>query len=247
MKSILLIVLLVTSATAATNEQAQIKGAASVQDNKATPTQAAPALPINSQGQAGITSDGADYAKYSAIIVSLLALGYTIWKDRKMEKRMKKVEQEQEREKSEAAIRRSRASAPFFSPSKELFAHIYERNDEGEIEIWESSSGNVLSMNHNEFPNDAEEKTPVIMVLDSGGKGARQIHISGDIQGAQIKQEPQFDGAHGLVFLKYPYTPSQHGKKQKVIFTFETEDGLTLIHTYETRHGCFEFRRIDPK
>lgn len=79
-----------------------------------------------------MATDAADYSKYAAIIVSLLALGYTIWKDRKMDKRMKKVEQEQEREKAEAAIRRSKASAPYFSPSKKLFGQVYETSeDEG--------------------------------------------------------------------------------------------------------------------
>jgi hypothetical protein len=72
-----------------------------------------------------------DYSKYVAIIVSLLALGYTIWKDRKMNKRIRKVEKEQEREKAEAEIRRSKASAPYFSPSKKMVGQLYEITDEG--------------------------------------------------------------------------------------------------------------------
>ena len=35
--------------------------------------------------------------------------------------------------------------------------------------------------------------------------------------------------------------------KQKVIFSFETDDGLQLTHSYETRHGYFEFYRVEPK
>src|SRR5947207_3275901 len=47
-----------------------------------------------------------DWSKYVAVIVSILALGYTIWKDIKTNKRMEKIEKEQEREKQEAANRR---------------------------------------------------------------------------------------------------------------------------------------------
>jgi len=194
-----------------------------------------------------MATDTADYSKFAAIIVSLLALGYTIWKDRKMDKRMKKVEQEQEREKAEAAIRRSKASAPFFSPSKQLFGQVYETSEDGGISAWHAMNGNVLSIQRKEIPKDAPEKTPVIIVLDTGGKGARRIKILGDIPDVLLKQDPDLDSAHGLVFLKYPYSPSQHGKIQKVILSFETEDGLELTHTYETRHGFFEFYRVDPK
>jgi hypothetical protein len=194
-----------------------------------------------------MATDTADYSKYAAIIVSLLALGYTIWKDRKMNKRMKKVEQEQEREKQEAAIRRSKASAPYFSPSKKLFGQLYETNDVGGIEFWSSMSGNVLSNQRREIGEEAPEKTPVIIVLDTGGRGARRIKLSGDIPNIELKQEPEIDSAAGLVFLKYPYSPAERGKKQKVIFSFETEDGLELTHIYETRHGYFEFYRVDPK
>ena len=194
-----------------------------------------------------MATDTTDYSKYAAIIVSLLALSYTIWKDRKMNKRMKKVEEEQEREKAEATIRRSKASAPYFSPSKKLFGQIYETSEEGGISAWHAMNGNVLSIQRKEIPKDAPEKTPVLIVLDTGGKGARRINITGDIPDVLIKQEPDIESAHGLVYLKYPYSPSQHGQKQKVMLSFETEDGLELTHTYETRHGHFEFYRVDPK
>ena len=195
-----------------------------------------------------MATDATDYSKYIAIIVSLLALGYTIWKDRKMNQRMKKVEQEQEREKTEAAIRRSKASAPYFSPSKKMVGQLYDTTDEGGLTVWMTRQyGNVLSIERKEMGKDALEKTPVIIVLDTGGKGARRINISGDIPGLELKQEPDVRDAHGLVFLKYPYTPANHGKTQKVVLSFETEDGLELTHTYETRHGHFEFYRVDPK
>jgi hypothetical protein len=195
-----------------------------------------------------MATDTTDYSKYAAIIFSLLALGYTIWKDRKMNKRMKKVEEEQEREKAEAAIRRSKASAPYFSPSKKMVGQLYDTTDEGGLTVWMTRQyGNVLSIERKEIGKDAPEKTPVIIVLDAGGKGARRIKVSGDIQDLELKQEPDVSDANGLVFLKYPFTPTNHGKTQKVVLSFETEDGLELTHTYETRHGYFEFYRVDPK
>jgi len=159
---------------------------------------------------------------------------------------MKKVEQEQERERSEAVIRRSRASAPYFSPSKQMVGHVFESSDDGGLSAWNMRQGNVLSIMHSEFGKDAPDKTPVIVLLDTNGKGARRIRISGDIPGVELKEEPDVNDAHGLVFLKYPYTPSQHGKTQRVILSFETEDGFELTHTYETRHGHFVFNRVDP-
>jgi hypothetical protein len=195
-----------------------------------------------------MATDTTDYSKYSAIIVSLLALGYTLWKDRKMNKRMKKVEEEQVREKAEAATRRSKASAPYFSPSKKMVGQLYDTTEEGGLTIWMTRQyGNVLSIERKEIGKDAPEMTPVIIVLDTGGKGARRIKVSGDIQDLEFKQEPDVPDANGLVFLKYPFTPTNHGKTQKVVLSFETEDGLELTHTYETRHGHFEFYRIDPK
>jgi hypothetical protein len=194
-----------------------------------------------------VANDTTDSSKYVAIFVSLLALGYTAWKDRKMGKRMKAVEQVQELEKQEAAIRHSKASAPYFSPSKQIFGHVYETKDDGGLVAWSSMNENVLSIHRKIIANTVPENTPVIIVLDTGGKGARRIRISGDMPNIELKQEPNIDSAHGLIFLKYPYSPTQQGQKQKVIFSFETEDGLDLTHTYETRHGHFEFYRIDPK
>lgn len=188
-----------------------------------------------------------DWSKYVAVIISILALGYTIWKDYKTNKRMEKIEKEQEREKQEAANRRAKASAPYFTPSGKMFGILYDADENGDLGAWNSMNANVLSPSQKEMPNDAPEKTPVIVPLNNSGKGARRIRLSGDIPEVELKQEPDMRDAHGIIFLKYPYSPSEHGKTQKVVLTFETEDGLELTHTYETRHGFFEFHRIDPK
>lgn len=193
-----------------------------------------------------IAKDNPDYTKYAAIIISIVTLVYTFLKDRKTEVRLHKVEEQQEREKAQAALRRSRASAPFFSPSRKLFGQVYDTNEEGII-AWHSMAENLLSTQRNQVSKELADKYPIIMVLDTGGKGARRIEISGDIPEFELRQEPDLNGAHELVFAKYPYAPANHGKIQKVILTFETEDGLELTHTYQTKHGFFEFFRIDPK
>ena len=202
-------------------------------------------VPTATNAPVASTPERPDYTKYAALLVSFLALGYTIWKDYRTDQRMKRIEEEQEREKKETAVRRSKASAPYFSPSKKLVQMVYETTDDGGICVWHG--GNVLSIDQREIPADAPEATPVIVLLDTGGKGARHIRIAGDIPGLELKQEPDINDAHGLLYLKYPFAPSQRGETQKVILSFETEDGLDLTHTYETRHGCFEFYRVDPK
>jgi hypothetical protein len=106
--------------------------------------------------------------------------------------------------------------------------------------------GNVLSSYQNEILKTAPEKTLVILPLDNNGKVARKIRLSGDISDIEIKQEPDMSGSNGLIFVKYPYSPQQHGKLQKVIISFESMDGHDLTHVYQTRHGFFEFTRIDP-
>jgi hypothetical protein len=188
-----------------------------------------------------------DYSKYAAVLISLVALGYTVWKDHRTNRRMKKIEAEQERERQEAALRRSKASAPYFTPSKELFNMLFESRDDGGLGAWTFDKANVLTAQRKEIPKDAPEGTPVIIILNMSGKGARRIRISGDIPDFELKQEPETHGAKGRVFSKYPYKPSQHGMAQKVIVSFETEDGFDLTHTYTTRHGCFEFYRVDPR
>jgi hypothetical protein len=191
-------------------------------------------------------SNNIDWPKYAAIIISGLALLYTYCKDRKMNKRMAKVEEEQKLEKQEAALRRSRASAPYFTPSTALYNNLFELGDDGQFHSWGAGSKNLLTVRRKEIAKDASKDTPVIFVIDNLGKDAKRIKISGDIPGFEMKREPRISAAGDYLFVKYPYDPAQQGKTQKVIFSFETEDGDNISHIYETRHGFHEFKRIDP-
>ena len=161
-----------------------------------------------------------------------------------MDTRVKRIEDEQKKEKEAAALRLSKASGPYLVPTKKLFSHVYEQ--EGS-QFYILSGTNVLSPHQKEIVEATAEKMLIILPLDNNGKDARRIRLSGEIADIQLKQEPEMDGANGLIFIKYPYSPQQHGKVQKVIISFESMDGHDLIHTYQTRHGFFEFSRIDPK
>jgi hypothetical protein len=182
-----------------------------------------------------------------ALFVSVAGLCYTVWRDRVMDRRVKQVEGEQQRAQAAAALRLSKASAPYFSPSKALIGHVYDFGENGQPIVWHGTNQNILSTQNREIKRDAPEGTMVIVVLDNHGKGARKIRLSGDIPSAEIRQEPDLSSASGLIFLRYAYSPSQHGKVQRITVSFESEDGYDLTHVYETRHGFFEFHRVDPK
>lgn len=182
-----------------------------------------------------------------ALLVSIAGFCYTVWRDRAMAARMKRVEAEQQKQQAEVALRHSKASAPYFSPSKAPIGQVYDIGEKGQPVFWAGINQNILSTQHREIKQDIPEGTPVIVVLDNHGKVARRITLSGEIPDAHLRQEPPVSGAHGLIFLKYPYSPSQHGEIQRISISFESEDGYDLTHVYETRHGFFEFHRVEPK
>ncbi|MBI3987234.1 MAG: hypothetical protein HY343_09955 [Lentisphaerae bacterium] len=182
-----------------------------------------------------------------ALIVSVVVFGYTAWRDRVMDRRMKQVEAEQQRAQSEATQRRSKTSAPYFLPSQAFVSNVYDRGENGQPIVWLSMNQNILSAQNQEIKKEAPKGTAVILVLDNHGKGARKIKLSGDIPDAEIRQEPPLGSANDLIFLRYPYSPSQHGQVQRISLSFESEDGYDLTHVYETRHGIFEFHRVEPK
>lgn len=184
-----------------------------------------------------------DYVKYSPLGISLLTLFYTIIKDYRTNKRLKRVEQEQAREKQEEKLRRSRASAPFFCPSKIPISAVYESDGDGYF-AWIVLKNNVLCSLRNEIDKSQQDTGKIILPLDTIGKMAKSVAVSGDIPDLEIKQETP--GSNDLIFLKYTYCPANHGKSQKVNLDFETEDGYKLTHIYQTRHGFCEFKRIDP-
>ena len=180
-----------------------------------------------------------------AILLSILTFGYSFWKDFRLERRLKTIEEEQSKEKAAENIRRSKASSPYFSPSKDLFSYVTEQS-EGGMGMWRVLGGNVLYHDRKEVSKEMKSDDVVIFVIDNLGKSARKIRLTGDIAGIVLKQEPDMSDSHRRLFFKYPYVPATHGKEQKIIISFESEDGYDLTHTYLTRHGFFELSRIDP-
>ena len=182
---------------------------------------------------------------FIAILLSILTFGYTFWKDFRLEKRLKTIEEEQAKEKTAERIRRSKASSPYFVPSKDLFSYVTEQG-EGSMGMWRVLGGNVLYHDRKEVSDALKDNDPVIFVIDNLGKAARKIRLSGDITGITLKQEPDMSDSRRRLFLKYPFVPVNRGKEQKIVFSFESEDGYDLTHIYQTRHGFFELTRIDP-
>ena len=183
---------------------------------------------------------------FIAILLSILTLGYAISKDIRLDRRVKKIEEDQAKEKEAERLRRSKASGPYFIPSKDLFAHIYEQNDGGGVGLWSVMGGNILYHDRQQVSDNLTAENVVILVVFNAGKNARRIRLTGDIPGIVVKQEPDISGTGHRIYFKYPFVPADLGKTQKIIISFETDDGYDLTHTYETRHGFFELRRIDP-
>ncbi len=182
---------------------------------------------------------------FVAILLSILTFGYTFWKDIRLERRLKQVEDSQEKERKAEAIRRSKASAPYFVLSPDLFGRTVEQGEKGEAWMWRTDGGNILYQQRHEVSEKLEANDPVVLVIENIGKDARKIHLSGDITGIALKVEPPMDPTRRL-FFKYPFVPANRGKVEKIIISFETEDGYDMTHTYQTRHGFFELARIDP-
>lgn len=88
--------------------------------------------------------------------------------------------------------------------------------------------------------------TPVLLVIENAGKGARKISVTLDGTPIALKQEADFQGAHGLSYFEYLYEPEKHGREQHIVLKFEAESGHQDQHTYKTRHGMRTLQRIDP-
>ncbi len=50
----------------------------------------------------------------------------------------------------------------------------------------------------------------------------------------------------GTRFIHYYYDPAKRNRTQKLIFTFELENGVVDKHSYEIVHGFRQLKRIDP-
>lgn len=171
--------------------------------------------------------------------VTAMAFFYSIYRNHILDKRTGKIE----RQLAEELLR---GKAPYLTPSKVRFTQIYEESAEG-LGTWYVGNGNVLSFMRAQVSVDTPAGTAVILPLDNKGEAARRLRLDSDLKGLQICQEADFDGAHGLNFLKYNYEPDKRGKLVNITMKFETSEGRLAEHVYQTTHGEFDFRRIKPE
>ncbi len=144
------------------------------------------------------------------------------------------------------AIRR-RGNAPYLTPSNALFNIAREPvRENGQGAGWSPINSNVLCWMRQEVPPDLPEDTPVVLIVGNSGQPARRVDVKLDNREVFFRQEPDVDGAQGLLLLKYPYQPKMRGQMQILEIAFETPDGMQDVHRYETRHGIRHLRRIDP-
>lgn len=186
--------------------------------------------------------NSSDIIALAALVFSLATFGYTVWRDRKMDARVKQVESEQDREKEDAKRRQSVASSPFFYPSDDL-ENSYTTTSPHGMNSWHLMDQRLLSAYKQEIGDKVPNGERIGIVLGVSGGNARRLAIGGEIEDVHLERSSE---RLGRVILSYPYSRDQHGNLQKIAFSFETEDGYHFDHTYETRHGHFEFRRIDP-
>lgn len=199
-----------------------------------------------------------------ALLLTILNFGYTLLKDRRLdekskleeaqrienekrlEERMKQMEEAQEKEKRAELIRRSKASGPYFALSSDLFSYITDQTPDGQAFMYRAGGGNILYLQRHEVAESLDTTDTVYLIVENRAKSARKIRLSGDINGISLGREPEMSGSHQNLFFKYPFAPGDRGKVQKIIISFESEDGYDLTHVYQTRHGFFELMRIDP-
>jgi hypothetical protein len=171
---------------------------------------------------------------------------YTFLRDRKTEARLKLLEKEQERERAEAALRRSKAAGPCYELAKKTPSAIYFAQLDGHVGFLPTRERIVLSAANRVADQTIPKNERIVLLLANIGSTPRMPRVAGEIAGAEIEDECDEPEAHGLSLFAYPYDPESHGKVQKVEVSFETHGGERFTHIYETRHGFFEFRRIDP-
>jgi hypothetical protein len=184
-----------------------------------------------------------DFIALIALVVSGATFFYTAKRDRKMDERVKLVEEAQERERAEAVRRRSIASSPYFHPASELANSFTTTGGSGGMSSWHIMDQRLLSSVKPEITNHKADGARIGLVLANSGKRARRISVSGDLQDVEMEQVRE---TYDLLVLSYRYFKASHGQMQNIKFSFETEDGYRFEHTYETKHGHFCFRRIDP-
>lgn len=165
-----------------------------------------------------------------SVLVTCIAITVTLrqWKE-------KKVAQE------ELKVIKRRGNAPFFRTSEALNLQVYENLGAGQIVMHQYCLGG----HYREFPKGAKSGE-VILLVDNHGESARSISVKLDGEEIVFSTEPDFQGAHGHSFFRYPYEPQKHGQTQRIEICFETRNGVQDTHIYETKHGVSHLKRIDP-
>jgi hypothetical protein len=140
-----------------------------------------------------------------------------------------------------------RSDAPYLALTSSLVQHLYlPPTATRGIQMASTIGGPVLASNRREIPKDCPMGTAIYVVVENLGEDARWTRVEIDGVPAALGQEPDFSSARGLQFLAYEYNPAKHGQPQAVRLTFETGSGVQDTHIYETLHGIYSLKRIDP-
>jgi hypothetical protein len=141
---------------------------------------------------------------------------------------------------------RRRGDAPFLRPCNTAFNLLHRRLGAGQIAGWHAGDGALLCFFRDEVEQKLSNGTDVILVVENTGESARAVRLRLDGKEISIEKEPDFQSAHGLQFLVYPYERAKHGQEQQLTVSFETDNGVQDTHSYIIRHGFRILKRVDP-
>ena len=169
-------------------------------------------------------------------VVAALALFYSIYQSHRAQKAEK-----------ELATIQLRGDAPYLSPSSVCVGMIYDEADGGGLCGWSAHQGNFLYAQRHEVSKDIKDGDSVILLLDNCGESARNIKLETDLKNCRLCREVDIDNAHGLDFVKYDFERAKLGVLQTIKLSFEAPSGFKGTHVYETIHGQFHFKRVNPE
>jgi hypothetical protein len=177
------------------------------------------------------------------VLAAVMGL-YTVYRNRVTDKRLKESEESKKKAEARLAEMEARGKGPYFIPSQAMLSYVYDQEDDN-VSMFMGFSNQVLSTT-NRVVKELKAGEPVLLLLENAGAPARGIRMKTALPGAVLKEEPDMDDAHGAIFLKYEYDPTQQGKTVEIELKFESMDGYQGTHIYETRHGEFHFLRVHP-
>lgn len=176
-----------------------------------------------------------DLAKYTGWVVAVFTTAWGMWnhiQNRKSEKEL----HEQKRH----------AEFPIFRLCQDTFQRVFELDENGELFIYQFGSAQILSIQHKDAGVDFPAGENVILVLEDMDVSAIVTSIKMGDKSITMHREPDFDGSSQRNYLKYPFDPAMHGKRQEIKIVMKSRSGVPDTHTYETFHGLWRLHRIDP-